>query len=49
MKELNELTDNKSLEQLQAELSFQLSNGESEGGTICSHIKHCINKLSLKL
>jgi hypothetical protein len=38
MNELNELTDGKNLPELKKELAFQIKNGESEGGTICSHI-----------
>ena len=38
MTELDEMTDGKNLTELQKELEFQLANGESIGGTICSHI-----------
>lgn len=40
MTELDEMTDGKSLNELQEQLEFQLANGEYMGGTICSHILH---------
>ena len=48
MSELEELTTGKSLIALQNELSFQLRNGENEGGAICSHIQAEIDKHILK-
>ena len=44
MTELDEMTDGKSLTELQNELKYQLANGESMGGTICSHILHHLKK-----
>ena len=43
MTELDEMTDGKSMTELQEELEFQLANGEYIGGTICSHILHQLN------
>lgn len=43
MTELDEIAAELSLEQLEKELQFQLNNGESPGGTICSHIKYLIS------
>jgi len=43
MTELDEMTDGKSMTELQEELEFQLANGEYMGGTICSHILHQLN------
>lgn len=43
MTELNEMTEGKSLSELEIELDFQLTNGENLGGTIISHISHHIN------
>ena len=43
MTELEELTDDKTLQQLKDELYFQIhKQGENEGGQICSHIKWSI-------
>ena len=44
MTELDEITDGKSLIELQDELEYQLANGESMGGTICSHILHHLER-----
>jgi len=38
MTELAEILDGKNLEQLQIELDYQLAQGETLGGTICSEI-----------
>lgn len=43
MTELIEMTEGKSLSELEIELEFQLTNGENLGGTIVSHISHQIN------
>lgn len=43
MTELEEMTEGKSLTELEIELEFQLTNGENLGGTIASHISHHIN------
>ena len=46
MNELQELTDNKTLPELKKELDFQVNHqGESLGGTICSHIVHAIEMM----
>lgn len=42
MNELDEMTFGKSLEELKIELEFQIKQGESLGGTICSHIVYKI-------
>ena len=44
MTELDELTCNKNIRQLQNLLNYYLDNGESLGGTICSHITNKINE-----
>jgi len=44
MNELEEITTNKSQDTLIEELSFQLNNGETLGGNICSHIVSQIKK-----
>lgn len=46
MTELDEMTDGKSLTELQDELEYQLANGESMGGTICSHHLERANNLN---
>jgi len=43
MTELEEMTEGKSLSELEIELEYQLKNGENLGGTIASHIFHQIN------
>jgi len=43
MTELREMTEGKSLSELEIELDSQLKNGENLGGTIASHIFHHIN------
>jgi len=43
MTELKEMTEGKSLSELEIELNFQIKNGENLGGTIASHISHHIN------
>ena len=45
MNEIDEIVSGKNHEQLVAELNFQIKNGESEGGIICSRINEEINKL----
>ena len=45
MTELDELTFGKSHEELNMELLFQLEQGETLGGTICSHIVHQLNHI----
>ena len=47
MTELDELTEGKSLQELETELNYQLKMGESLGGTICSHIVAKINQLKI--
>lgn len=44
MTELDEMTEGKSLTELQEELKYQLANGESMGGTICSHFLHHLER-----
>lgn len=44
MTELDEITNGKSLTELQEELKYQLAMGESLGGTICSHILFHLQK-----
>jgi hypothetical protein len=44
MTELEELTNEKTLEELKNELRFQLRQGESLGGAICSEIVFEIEK-----
>ena len=44
--ELQELTDGKSIFQLEKELEFQIRQGEKLGGTICSHIIYEIERLT---
>lgn len=48
MSELDEITNNKTVKQLESELSYQLSQGENLGGTICSHINDLIEKLKIE-
>lgn len=45
MTELEEITNNKNIKQLESELAYQLAQGENLGGTICSHINDLIEKL----
>ena len=49
MNEINEIINNKSLEDLFKELKFQLKNGEYLGGTVCSEIVHCIEQKGGKI
>lgn len=44
MSELEEITNNKTIKQLESELAYQLAQGENLGGTICSHINDLIEK-----
>jgi hypothetical protein len=48
MSELDEISNNKNIKQLETELAYQLSQGESLGGTICSHFSDLIEKLKQK-
>ena len=49
MTEFEEMTEGKSLAELEIELEFQLTNGENLGGTIVSHISHHINIQKIKI
>lgn len=46
--ELQEMTNGKTLAQLQTELEFQQDMGEDLGGAICSHIVYEMEKLRYK-
>lgn len=43
--ELDELTTGKTIKELESEISFQLSMGESKGGTIISHLVDTLETL----
>lgn len=45
MTKIQEIIANKSLQQLENELSFQIKNGESKGGEICSAILQKITSI----
>jgi len=48
MNEIEEILQGKNLADLKLELEFQLKNGESLGGAICSEIVYRIEKLGVK-
>ena len=49
MTELEELTNDKNLEQLEQELQYQIRQGESMGGEICGHILSMIDWAAFEL
>lgn len=43
--ELDELTEGKTIKQLEQEIIYHLANGESKGGTIVSHLVDTLESL----
>jgi hypothetical protein len=43
--ELDEITEGKTIAQLEQEIKFQLAMGESKGGTIVSHLVDTLENL----